>query len=138
MVGYASPATKRAAVGLVRAATTDLAPHGIRSNAVAPGLITPGIGLVGGVSHERIPAFIEHMERQTAYLRPLPRVGRASDVERAALFFASDDSERISGAILPVDGGAAAIVFGGAAPIELHGSSPRCSGLVLTSWRIDF
>lgn len=113
---------KHAVMGIVRAATSELAQRGIRSNAIAPGsIMTPGSARVLGVPPDRVGDFLEYMEWRTAGLQPVPRGGRASDIAKAALFLASDDSEWISGILLPVDGGATAIALGGGAPTGLPG-----------------
>ena len=78
-----------------RSAALELGPHGIRVNAVSPGLIwRPGL-------EEDWPEGVERW-RQTA---PLGRVGRPREVADACLFLASPASAWITGAALPVDGG---------------------------------
>lgn len=116
---------KHAVLGIVRAATAELGPLGIRSNAIAPGAIaTPGSAKALGVPPEHAEAFVEHMDRRTSGLQPLPRAGRPADVAQAALFLASDESAWISGVVLPVDGGATAVALGGGAPLGLPGIVP--------------
>jgi NAD(P)-dependent dehydrogenase (short-subunit alcohol dehydrogenase family) len=88
--------TQHLAMGVAR--------HGIRVNAVLPGLMnTPmaieGISAARGIDRERLIA-----ERDAAV--PLGhKMGTAWDVARAALFLASDDAGFITGVLLPVDGG---------------------------------
>jgi len=77
--------------------------HGIRVNAILPGLInTPmaieGISAARGVSREELVAA---RDRQV----PLGQMGTAWDVAQAALFLASDEAKFITGVLLPVDGG---------------------------------
>lgn len=102
IVGHdARPATAEYAVskaGLVKlteAAAIDYGQHGIRVNALLPGLIAkPGLDEVW-------PAGVE-MWRETA---PLGRLGTPDDVADACLFLASHAARWISGASLLIDGG---------------------------------
>ena len=72
-----------------------MAPHNITVNAICPGYIeTP---IQDYLTEEDIAA-----SRQRT---PLPRLGLPKDIGRAAVFFASDDAEWITGTALPVDGG---------------------------------
>ena len=78
-----------------RTAARELGRHGIRVNAVSPGLIwREGI-------EQAWPEGVQ------AYLRaaPLARLGKAEDVADACLFLASDAASWITGANLLVDGG---------------------------------
>lgn len=78
--------------------------HGIRVNAILPGLMnTPmaieTISAARGITRERLVA-----ERDAAV--PLgAKMGTAWDVAHAALFLASDEARFITGVLLPVDGG---------------------------------
>ena len=78
--------------------------HGIRVNAILPGLMnTPmaieGISAARGIGREQLIA-----ERDASV--PLGRqMGTAWDVARAALFLASDEARFVTGVLLPVDGG---------------------------------
>jgi NAD(P)-dependent dehydrogenase (short-subunit alcohol dehydrogenase family) len=78
--------------------------HGIRVNAVLPGLMnTPmaieGISAARGISKQRLVS-----ERDASV--PLgQKMGTAWDVAHAALFLASDDARFVTGVLLPVDGG---------------------------------
>ncbi len=71
-------------------------PQGIRGNAIAPGPVlterTRGLGMT------------EEPEAQWGGVRP----GRPEEVAAMALFLASDEAAYVNGAIIPVDGGAAA------------------------------
>jgi len=78
-----------------RSAALELGPHGIRVNAVSPGLIwRPGL-------EDEWPDGVERW-KETA---PLGRLGRPEDVADACLFLSSPASRWISGATLAVDGG---------------------------------
>lgn len=77
--------------------------HGIRCNAVMPGLIDTPMAIQGwaGLSGEEQAK----VRAQRNARVPLGAMGTAWDVAHAALFLASDDAKFITGAILPVDGG---------------------------------
>jgi NAD(P)-dependent dehydrogenase (short-subunit alcohol dehydrogenase family) len=90
--------SKHAIVGLTRNLAQDLAPLGVRVNAVAPGLIvTPGV-LGGAAGETRSAAALA--TRPTA---PLGRHGVADDVARVVLFLVSDLAAFVSGATIVVD-----------------------------------
>ncbi|WP_091459157.1 SDR family NAD(P)-dependent oxidoreductase [Micromonospora inyonensis] len=111
-LGYT--AAKHAVVGIVREATAQLAPLGIRSNAVAPGITMTGImGPAFGVPRERDEEFKAFLATELADKQPIGRVGQPEDIAKAVLFLASDDAEWITGVVLPVDGGQTAISMGG-------------------------
>ena len=94
-------ASKGALVAMTRAMAVDLAPRGIRVNAVAPGTIdTPMLR-----DHLATVADVEAEMRAIHHLHPLARIGRPEEVAAAVLFLASDESSFITGVILPVDGG---------------------------------
>jgi meso-butanediol dehydrogenase / (S,S)-butanediol dehydrogenase / diacetyl reductase len=91
-----------AAKGGVVSLTVHLAleggPHGIRVNAISPGLIATEMF----AEHLKDPFDSMHKQVRTS---PLGRVGRAEDVASVALFLASDDSAYVTGTNLIVDGG---------------------------------
>ena len=103
-------AAKAAVVHFTKSVAIDLAEYGIRVNCIAPGHIrtemtaysTPGMTL----------DVIERVKKAVASVtdssRPLKRQGTSVDVAQAALYLASDRSAQITGAVLPVDGGASA------------------------------
>ncbi|MFN8524119.1 MAG: SDR family oxidoreductase [Chloroflexota bacterium] len=87
---------------LTRAMAVDLAPLGIRVNALAPGITHTGM------TRERIEGEQEaHDEwRKWALGRiPMGRFGQPSDLAGAVVFLASDEAAYVTGATLVVDGG---------------------------------
>lgn len=97
---------KHAVVGVVRQAAAEMAHRHIRSNAICPGIIMTPIMAYLVPPHEReefLPFLSRRIEERTS-LRP----GSPADVAGAAVFFASDLSTFVTGAALPVDGGATA------------------------------
>ena len=90
-------ASKGAIEGLTRAMALDLAPHGVRVNAVAPGLIATE-ALLAGMPDESVQAAIQtHI--------PGGRFGRPEEIMAAILFAASPEASYVNGAIIPVDAG---------------------------------
>ena len=89
-------AAKAGILGLMRAMARELGPHGIRVNAVTPGLIETDI--TGGLLTA---------ERKTEILKgiPLGRIGRPEDVADICLFLASDLAAYVTGATIDVNGG---------------------------------
>jgi NAD(P)-dependent dehydrogenase (short-subunit alcohol dehydrogenase family) len=109
---------KHAVVGLVRQATAELAPLGIRSNAIAPGIImTPIMARSFGIPMEKSDEFVSLLSERLADSQPIGRVGRPEDIAEAAVFLASDSSSFVAGHTLTVDGGATVITQSGFAAI---------------------
>lgn len=94
-------ATKAAVRSLARTLGAELAPWGIRINAVSPGPISTPFASKLGLGEQALKAFAEGVEGQV----PLQRFGEAEEVARAALFLASDDSSYMTGTEIVVDGG---------------------------------
>jgi len=110
-VGYTT--AKHAVVGIVRQAVAELAPYGIRSNAIAPGIImTPIMAKAFGVPLEHAHPFADFLADKLGPTQPTGRVGRPDDIARVATFLASDLSEFVNGVTIPVDGGVTAITLG--------------------------
>jgi len=92
--------TKAAVVMLGKMLALDGGPDGVRSNVLCPGDIWPGM------RHMAPPGEDGRGEEGGAWpLPPIGRVGQASDVAAAAVFYASDEAEFITGTTLLVDGG---------------------------------
>ena len=88
-------AAKAGVVGMTKVWARELGRHGIRVNAIAPGLIATEMIMA---MPEKI---LDGMKRRT----PVQRLGQPRDVANAYLFLASDEASFISGAVLRVDGG---------------------------------
>ena len=92
--------TKAGLIMLTRSWAREFGPHGIRVNAIAPGLIQTD--------------FSEYFWKDEANLRalvgdqPLPRLGQPGDIGFAAVYLASDEASFITGHTLVIDGGALA------------------------------
>ncbi len=93
--------SKAALDQLTRCAALELAPKGIRVNAVNPGVVRTDLHRRGGMSDEEYAAFLER-SKQT---HPLGRVGEADEVAELVLFLASRRAAWITGATYPIDGG---------------------------------
>ncbi|HEX6182909.1 MAG TPA: glucose 1-dehydrogenase [Pyrinomonadaceae bacterium] len=88
---------------LTRCAALELAPKGVRVNAVNPGVVVTEVHKRGGMSDERYAAFLEHSKTT----HPLGRVGQAEEIADLILFLASDRAAWITGATYSIDGGRA-------------------------------
>jgi NAD(P)-dependent dehydrogenase (short-subunit alcohol dehydrogenase family) len=94
-------ATKAAVRSLARSLGAELAPRGIRVNAVSPGPInTPFHGKLG-LTEQDLEAAATNIGAQV----PLQRFGEAEEIAHAALFLAGPDSSFVTGTELVVDGG---------------------------------
>ncbi|UXY20441.1 SDR family oxidoreductase [Streptomyces cynarae] len=99
-------ATKHAVLGLTRVAAIELAPRGIRVNAVCPGAIDTPMSNPARLDPEADPQETSRaLDGLYRRLVPLGRVGRAEEVARLALFLTSDDSSYITGQPFVIDGG---------------------------------
>ena len=96
-------ASKGALVQFVRSLAVQLAPEGIRANAICPGA-TDTPALRRDISDGTLRASLD----QIAAHIPMRRLGTTDDVARTALFLASDDSAYLTGLAIPIDGGATA------------------------------
>lgn len=95
-VGY--PTSKFAVNGMVQSLCRELAPKGVRVNAVAPGITRT----------DMVAALPEKMIAPLIATIPLGRMGEPEDVANAFVYLASDMSSYVTGAVIPVDGAARA------------------------------
>ncbi len=100
--GYSYAATKAAVIHLVRLAAVELAPFNIMVNGFAPG---PFMTNIAGGRLFREPERVAFM----ASTVPLRRVADPRELKGLALLLASEASSYITGAIIPIDGGATAM-----------------------------
>jgi NAD(P)-dependent dehydrogenase (short-subunit alcohol dehydrogenase family) len=94
-------ATKAAVRSLARTLGAELAPRGIRVNAVSPGPIETPFHSKLGLSEKDLAEAAAGISGQTA----MKRFGAPEEIAKAALFLASEDSSFMTGAEVVVDGG---------------------------------
>lgn len=94
--------TKAAQDMFVRCTALELAPHGVRVNAVNPGVVVTELHTVSGA----VPDYAAFLERSKA-THPLGRVGQPEEIAALCAFLASDEAGWITGAIHSIDGGRA-------------------------------
>lgn len=85
-------AAKGGVEALTRAMALDLAPYGVRANAIVPGFI-------------RTYQISDELAAERGQTVPLGHLGTAEDLAGPTLFLASDDARYVTGVCLPVDGG---------------------------------
>jgi len=93
--------SKAALDQFTRCVALELAPKGVRVNAVSPGVIITELQKRGGLSEEAYANFLERSKQTHAMGRP----GEAEEVAAAIAFLASDDASFSTGVTLPIDGG---------------------------------
>jgi NAD(P)-dependent dehydrogenase (short-subunit alcohol dehydrogenase family) len=95
---HAYAASKGAIISLSRAMASYYAPHGLRVNVVAPGLIA--------TTMSRRAQADPHIQDRLTALQPLTgTMGDPADIAAAVAYLASDDARFVTGAVLTVDGG---------------------------------
>ena len=96
-VSYAYATVKSSVVQLMRQASLELAPYGVRVNAIAPGFIKTNIAdrrLHDDATAARLAAQV-----------PMGRLGSPDELHGVTLLLASDASSYMTGTLIPVDGG---------------------------------
>ena len=97
VLGVHYSATKAGVVGMTRAMALALAPHGIRVNAIAPGLTDTAQPRYGNTEAE-----LQEMAKAV----PLGRMATAEDIAALGVFLASDAASYITGQVHHINGGA--------------------------------
>jgi NAD(P)-dependent dehydrogenase (short-subunit alcohol dehydrogenase family) len=92
-------AAKSAYVGMTRALSTEVSPHGIRVNAIAPGWIESPMLL-------KAMAGDENRKNKILGRTPMGSFGNPADIGWAAVYLTSPAARFVTGVVLPVDGGA--------------------------------
>jgi len=98
-------ASKGGVLGFTRSAAIELAPYGIRVNAIAPGGIETEGTRAMAESMGATEEMIAEGAKAFAEVVPLKRFGQPIDIAKTVLFLASDDSSYITGQLIVVDGG---------------------------------
>ena len=96
-------ASKHAVVGMTKTAATELAPAGIRVNAVCPAPIETR--MMRSIEAGMNPDDPEEVKKLVTESLPLGRYGEPEEVASLVAYLASDDASYITGGIYPVDGG---------------------------------
>ena len=94
-------AAKHGVVGLTQSVATELAPHGVRANVIAPG------GTVTGLTAKLAVGSADAIEQANKVIgarSPLRRPAKPLDIANAALYLASDEASYVTGHVLVVDG----------------------------------
>jgi NAD(P)-dependent dehydrogenase (short-subunit alcohol dehydrogenase family) len=86
---------------LTRCAALELAPKGIRVNAVNPGVVVSNLHRRSGMNEESYSAFLERSKET----HPLGRPGQADEIADLIVFLASDKAGWITGETVAIDGG---------------------------------
>lgn len=97
--------SKAALRSVVRTLAAELAPRGIRVNAISPGPIDTPIWSKTNLEQEQLEGFAAGVSRQV----PLGRFGQTREIADVVTFIASESASFITGVEIPVDGGMAQV-----------------------------
>ena len=86
---------------LTRCAALEMAPHGVRVNAVNPGVTVTNLHRRGGMDEGQYGTFLNRAKET----HPLGRPGQPDEVASLILFLASDNAGWMTGETIPIDGG---------------------------------
>jgi NAD(P)-dependent dehydrogenase (short-subunit alcohol dehydrogenase family) len=86
---------------LTRCAAIEMAPFGVRVNAVNPGVTVTNLHRRSGMAEPQYAAFLERSKET----HPLGRPGQPADIAALILFLASDRAGWMTGETIPIDGG---------------------------------
>ena len=86
---------------LTRCAALEMAPHGVRVNAVNPGVTITNLHRRGGMNDEQYDAFLARSKET----HPLGRPGRPEEIASMIVYLASEEAAWMTGETIPVDGG---------------------------------
>src|SRR5262249_5851192 len=89
--------TKAGLLMLTRSWAHEFGPHGVRVNAIAPGLIQTEFSQY----FWKNPEYVGHLEQT----QPIRRIGQPDEIGFAALYLASDEASFVTGQVFVVDGG---------------------------------
>lgn len=95
--------SKAATDQLTRCTALELAPKGIRVNAVNPGVVVTNLHKRGGMNEDDYAKFVENAKNT----HPIGRPGRPEEVAELIYYLASDKASWITGATYEIDGGRA-------------------------------
>jgi NAD(P)-dependent dehydrogenase (short-subunit alcohol dehydrogenase family) len=99
---HAYTACKHAIVGLTKSVAVELAPHGIRVNAIAPGMTVTGMT---AYTYTGDAGALDETAAAIQSRSPLGIAGEPVDIANAALYLASDEARYVNGHLLVVDAG---------------------------------
>ena len=100
---FAYCVSKAAVDQFTRCAALELAPKGVRVNAVNPGVVRTNLHLNSGMNEDNYAAFVERSKTT----HPLGRIGQPEEIADLILFLASSKAGWITGATYSIDGGRA-------------------------------
>ena len=93
--------SKSAIDQLTRCAALELAPRGVRVNAVNPGVVISNLHRRGGMDEEKYAAFLEHSKTT----HPIGRPGEPHEIADLVYFLASPNAAWVTGETISIDGG---------------------------------